>query len=283
MISKSLSSSRKFAALNHEPLGEFCQVLYMLLIAHSDDFGRLEGDLFTVKHLVIPSSKRDETQIQQALTALDAVKLIAWYEVDGSRYVQIIDFERHQSGLHKRTSSRFPRVPGKSRKFSGVPSELKGTEQNGTEENGRVRSAEPKIPQKAAGRSYGVFGGSLPREHLDHAACDDSLSRCVPNAVHGKLANGLAPRHGGDRDAAKAALLAWYPAVWSSLPPDFVMGDAFKFWQSRFDAAFATPETPGRRAGQESIAPRHCRHEPRCLDDAEHTRKVSAERKQVAS
>ncbi len=92
------------------------------------------------------------------------------------------------------------------------------------------------------GRSAGVMGGSLPREHLSHAACDPTLSRCVPAAVHDKLANLLAPKHNGDRQTAKDALQAWYPTVWATLPGDFVMPDAFKFWQARFDAAFASKD-----------------------------------------
>ena len=136
MHSKSLSTSKKYAALYQEPLGEFCQALYPLLVAHADDFGRMEGDVFTVHHSVIPASKRPENEISAALELLDRVQLIAWYDVDGSRYLQVIDFERHQVGLHKRTSSRFPRFPGKSRKLPAVPSQGKGTELKGTEEKG---------------------------------------------------------------------------------------------------------------------------------------------------
>jgi uncharacterized protein YdaU (DUF1376 family) len=87
--------------------------------------------------------------------------------------------------------------------------------------------------------------------HLDHAACDPTLSYCVPSAVHRRLADSLAPRHGGDRDAAKAALQAWYPTVWATLPLDFTIGNEFKFWCARFDVAFATPDAatdPMRRS-----------------------------------
>ena len=62
----------------------------------------------------------------------------------------------------------------------------------------------------------------------------------MPDAVHRKLADLLAPKHAGDRDAAKAALQVWYPTVWAELQVGTVMGDAFKFWQAHFDAAFAS-------------------------------------------
>ena len=78
--------------------------------------------------------------------------------------------------------------------------------------------------------------------HLNHVICDPSLSYCVPVAVHYKLSDLLAPKHAGDRDAAKTALLGWYPTVWALIVPGFIMGDAFRFWQGRFDEAFATPE-----------------------------------------
>ncbi len=99
---------------------------------------------------------------------------------------------------------------------------------------------------QSARESRSRFGGSIigRNPHLDHAACDDTNSRCVPAAVHHKLADGLAPKHGGDREAAKAALLAWYPTVWATLAPDAVIGEAFKFWQKRFDATFANVEAP---------------------------------------
>lgn len=82
--------------------------------------------------------------------------------------------------------------------------------------------------------------GALPRDHRDHAFCDASFAYCVPRPVHSKLTSLLAPKHGGDREAAGAALEVWYPTVVSGLPAGFVMGDAFRFWQGHFDNAFAS-------------------------------------------
>lgn len=89
-----------------------------------------------------------------------------------------------------------------------------------------------------------VLSGSLPREHLTHALCDETYSRCVPAAVHAKFINLLAPRHSGDRNAAAEALKAWYVTVWATLPTDAVLGDAFKFWQPWFDSAFVNTRGP---------------------------------------
>jgi hypothetical protein len=107
MISKSLSTSEKRARL-HEVAGklaEFAQGLFPLLVAHSDDYGRLPGDLFTVKHVIDPSSPRRQDDFAAALQALDEVGLIAWYDAAGKRCIQVLNFDPHQPGLHRRTAS----------------------------------------------------------------------------------------------------------------------------------------------------------------------------------
>lgn len=113
---------------------------------------------------------------------------------------------------------------------------------------GNAREAERAAPIKPSGNG-GVQIGSLPREHLKHAYCDKTFSRCVPDAVHAKLIGLLAPKHAGDRTKAANELKVWYPTIVDALPPDFVMGDAFRFWQPKFDATLASPEiTPARKS-----------------------------------
>ena len=113
MVSKSLSTSQRFAALHDEipRLAEFAQVLYMLLITHSDDYGRQAGDVFTVKHAVLPTSPRRIPAVESALSALHRVGLIAWYEADGRKWIQVVGADEHQGGLHKRTQSMVPAPP----------------------------------------------------------------------------------------------------------------------------------------------------------------------------
>lgn len=147
MISNSLSTSEKFAALATLDMGEFCQALYPLLVSHSDDFGRLQGDPFTVKAKCFPASPRSHDEFQIAMKHLDGVGLIVWYVVTGKRYIQICDFERHQQGLHRRTRSQFPRVPGISGKDEEIPSEEKGREPKGTEGKGNT-----PLPPACGGR-----------------------------------------------------------------------------------------------------------------------------------
>jgi len=132
MISISLSTSARRARLNDVAgrLAEFCQAIYPLMVVHADDFGRHPGDPFTVKHVVDPTSRRTLDEFARALTFLDDVGLIHWYDVDGRWFYEIVDFDLHQGGLHKRTKSKFPEFPGSSGKFREFPAERNRTELN---------------------------------------------------------------------------------------------------------------------------------------------------------
>ena len=143
MISKSLGSSRKFHAVSTRcaELGEFAQALFPLMVVSADDFGRLEGDAFTVKHKVFPMSPRTEEDFETVLQAMSLVGLIRFYEVGGDRYLEIINFDREQPGLHKRTKSDYPDPPTPPDDFGKFP-EVPGNSQNSREIPGT--SADPR-------------------------------------------------------------------------------------------------------------------------------------------
>src|SRR5262249_21177597 len=132
MISRSLGGSRKFSRLRseHPTVGLFAQALYPLLVATSDDFGRQQGDAFSVRMAAWPAAPEDETAFDEALEALNSVGLIVRYAVSDETYIQVVDFDEHQSGLHKRTASKFPAVPLSSGKFPEIPGDSALIEQN---------------------------------------------------------------------------------------------------------------------------------------------------------
>ena len=163
LLSKSLSTSHRYALARQRggKLGEFCQVLFPLLNSHADDFGRLAGDAFTVKALVLPTSPRKESEFESALATLAHVGLIRRAHAGGETVIQIVGFDGHQPGLCKRTKSRYDEIPDKSGdtlevygapvKFTGIHSEQNGTEQNRrgiekeqnrTEQNAAVAAAD---------------------------------------------------------------------------------------------------------------------------------------------
>lgn len=114
LISRSLgTASLKYHALHAAAgkLAEFCQSLYPLLVASADDFGRLQGDAFTIKHHVFSTSPRRQDEFDRALNHIATVGLIARYVIGGKLFLEIVDFEPHQPGLTRRTKSKFPPPP----------------------------------------------------------------------------------------------------------------------------------------------------------------------------
>lgn len=145
MISKVISISEK---VNELP-DIFDMLLFTWLIPHTDDFGRLAGSPGKVKSLVLPMLERkSKSDVQVSLANLHKAGLIIWYEAEGDKVIQIVNFEKHQSGLHKRTKSKFPDPPGDSRNFPEIPLEGKGTEEKGkgTEEKGTEGEGSPPTP-----------------------------------------------------------------------------------------------------------------------------------------
>ena len=196
MVSRALSTSRRFALAGADG-GEFAQLLYVLLLPHCDDFGRQSGDTFTVKHQVFPASQKDESSFEQALHVLCRHGLIHRYQVGDEWVIQVTQFEAHQVGLHKRTASRFPEVPGDSGKFPGVPSELKGTEGNGREGEGEHR------PSLAP-----VLAGTFPKDHINCGWCGSRF------CVSARQWAGFVRAYG---DGGEAATLTWVRRLHDSL------------------------------------------------------------------
>ena len=125
MLSKSISTSKKvnsFLLKEMESQGKEMQFLSLLLYSwlhpHADDFGRLDGDPYWIKLNILPGIADcgliTEKEITDCLIAMNKVNLIHYYSIEGKNYIQIIDFEKHQVGLGKRTESKFPEFLGNS-------------------------------------------------------------------------------------------------------------------------------------------------------------------------
>ena len=103
MISKSISISKKVNSIS-----DFGALLFTWMIPHADDYGVLDGDEGTIKALVVPRRKQTEKQVAQALSEMQKVGLIWRYLYKMKPYIQFINFEEHQEGLHKRTDPKLP-------------------------------------------------------------------------------------------------------------------------------------------------------------------------------
>jgi len=133
LLARSLSTSRRYAALyvRAPDLAEFAQLLYPLLMIHADDYGRFDGDPWTVKQVVLPASPRPPQNFEQALAALTKVGLLIRYGVAGRTYYEVNNFKKHQH-LKFQAPSEFP-APSNGR------TEQNRTEQNRTNRTERLR------------------------------------------------------------------------------------------------------------------------------------------------
>ncbi len=138
IIKKQISYSEQVNALTLKSA-----LLFTWLIPWVDDFGRLEGSPAKVKAIVVPMrpdfSNKD---VEKCLKELHENDLIHLYEVDQKPYLQIKNFDVHQSGLHRRTASKFP-CPNYQ--------EIQGTVGNFPEIQGRTRTIYKKIKTRARG------------------------------------------------------------------------------------------------------------------------------------
>ena len=214
LISKSLGSSRKFHALLGAggKLGEFCQVLYPLLVTNTDDFGRMPGDAFTVKNVVLPSSPRPERDFDRALDVMADVGLIARYRDPnggGGVFLQIHNFDEHQPNLHKRTKSKFPEYPGDSENYRANIRELNLTESKGTELN-----PEPRTHVRESDTLFDTFWAAYPKKK-DKEKARRAWDRRRPNADLLAVMLAALERQKQTRDWQKSdGQFIPYPATW---------------------------------------------------------------------
>ena len=103
MIAKSISVSDETNSIS-----DFAALLFTWLIPHTDDYGVIPGSPGRIKALVVPRRKQTEAEIEAALEEMRAVGLIYRYSENGQQCIQLVHFDKHQEGLHKRTAPRNP-------------------------------------------------------------------------------------------------------------------------------------------------------------------------------
>lgn len=188
MISKSISVSERVNKLQDT----FHMLLFTWMVPHADDFGRLFGSPMKVKALVVPMLDKTLKDVEEALSSLQRAGLIKWYEVDGDQFIQIDKFDKHQTGLHKRTKSKFPPPPGDSRKFPEIPLEENRREENRTEEKGTEQNLNGKEKIDAADdpfhfyqNNFGVMNPFLAQDMTEWCKelGDDLVTEAMKRAI----------------------------------------------------------------------------------------------------
>ena len=145
-------------------LSWFGEVLFYRLIVSCDDFGRCDGHPAIIKGRLFPLKNVTVKEIEAALTDLENNQMIVRYEVGGREFIQLTNWERHQSRRAK--NSKFPapedgtpiagaskrkqvlaNVPEESRNRGVEESRNRGVEESrnrGIEESGETPCAEPE-------------------------------------------------------------------------------------------------------------------------------------------
>jgi len=100
-IYKSISTNWKFARLP-----EFSQLLFLLIIIHADDYGRLSGVIPELRMLLLPMNPKSDEEWEKAVLKIAEMDLIWWdYEV-----IQVQNWDKYQSIGHRRKASKFREV-----------------------------------------------------------------------------------------------------------------------------------------------------------------------------
>lgn len=128
-ISKEICVDKKVNNLS----SPWSMLAFTWLLCHADAQGRTYGDPAIVKSLVFPRRDGEITtdQVESFIEEWNDCGLINWYEVNGDKYIEFPNFEKHQIGLRKNRepASIIPaRVvnPEGIRKVSGsLPAEVK--------------------------------------------------------------------------------------------------------------------------------------------------------------
>jgi hypothetical protein len=139
------------------------------------------------------------------------------------------------------------------------------------------RSKNATVPRSFPGRRHnpGALGAAVPREHLKHALCGRI---CLHQAKFDQFVRKV----GGRDDVADSAVRQWAQAVldaWDRPPllEQSIGGSDFEFWDARYEEWKGGAAKGADRVGP----PRGCNHKPWCADDAAHTARRMAERRQV--
>ena len=119
------------------------RLLFIGLWTVADRAGRLEGRPKKIKAELMPF---DNLDVQKAISEIEALGLLMRYEVDGRKYIQITNFEKHQHPHPKEVASVMP--------------DPKAAEKNGSTgfSNGET-CASPSLPSFPSGPS-GPSGSS---------------------------------------------------------------------------------------------------------------------------
>jgi hypothetical protein len=207
MISKSISTSTKLSKVS-----DFAALLFTWIQPHCDDGGNMDADPIVVRGLVVPMRKQTVEEVAVALKELEGVGLISPYEVNGTQYLHVEQFEKHQTLRGDRPDFRYPDNPmatigkpsGNQRSTNVKPNR---TEQNGTERNRTGMRDKPQV-------SFDEFWNAYPRKVGKPAASRAYARHHVTPELQKKMLEAI-ERHKKSKQWMKdGGQFIPYPATW---------------------------------------------------------------------
>jgi len=120
------------------------RLCFILLWTIADDAGRLRGNSRMLASLLYPYDDDAKKHIDGWLDQLSSEGCIARYEVDGTAYLQVLNWASHQK-IDKPSPSKLPAFVEDSRKLANpLEASVLDQEGNGEEGNGSGDSATPQ-------------------------------------------------------------------------------------------------------------------------------------------
>src|SRR5689334_10556727 len=93
LLLRKLAESDSFAVLSPK-----AAVLFLMLIPHFDNYGKMHADSNLIKGLVCPKVHYLTVEaIERALIQISEVTSIKYFRQNGTWYLQALNFEEHQS------------------------------------------------------------------------------------------------------------------------------------------------------------------------------------------
>lgn len=116
MLKKAISESRRMALLKNDTH----RLIYTWMIPHLDVEGRMTADSDLFKGKVVPRLKNiTPDKIEEALLDMASLDLILLYEVDGDKYLELRNFDRHNKVRKDREGESNIPSPGEGQELSG--------------------------------------------------------------------------------------------------------------------------------------------------------------------
>jgi len=222
------------------------RLLFINLWTIVDDSGRTRAASRLLASLLYPYDEDAATLIDGWLSELESIGAVRRYQAEGSSYLDIPNWLKHQK-IDKPSNSRLPAFD------DGVAN---------PREPSRILAPDlgPRTMDLGPGRDHGpareshdfgppLIDGRAQRLHGQHAWCSwpkrDGL--CVPNFIHDELAGKL-----GVLDA-RSQLQAWYPTVVAKYQGRTVGDKAPDFWRNEFASWVGTVTTaPSQQRGDKT-------------------------------